>query len=160
MKRGVVILSILLIGGVWGCGGDSSSAPKNVDVPQSLDSQETKELELPEAEEGEEAFKEVEDALMAIKTYNEELKATKIRNDAAINAEMLSGQRYDKGQTSYLEVLESQRQSFDAQLAYAQTQSALLESYIALYKALGGGWLSPEEEQQAKDEQAAEEQKK
>jgi multidrug efflux system outer membrane protein len=106
------------------------------------------------------AFKEVEDALMAIKTYNEELKAAKIRNDAAINAEMLSGQRYDKGQTSYLEVLESQRQSFDAQLAYAQTQSALLESYIALYKALGGGWLSPEEEQQAKDEQAAEEQKK
>ena len=106
------------------------------------------------------AFKEVEDALMAIKTYNEELKAAKIRNDAAINAEMLSGQRYDKGQTSYLEVLESQRQSFDAQLAYAQTQSALLGSYIALYKALGGGWLSPEEEQQAKDEQAAEEQKK
>jgi len=45
-------------------------------------------------------------------------------------------------------------------LAYAQTQSALLGSYIALYKALGGGWLSPEEEQKAKDEQAAEEQKK
>ncbi len=92
------------------------------------------------------AFKEVEDALIAIKTYKEQLTAAKIRNDAAINAQMLSSERYDKGQTSYLEVLESERQSFDAQLAYAQTRRELLDAYIALYKALGGGWLSPEEE--------------
>ena len=106
------------------------------------------------------AFKEVEDALVAIKTLKVELQATKIRTDAAMNAEMLSAQRYDKGQTSYLEVLESQRQSFDAQLAFAQTRTALLNAYIALYKALGGGWLSPEEEQQAKDQQAADAQQK
>ncbi len=106
------------------------------------------------------AFKEVEDALIAIKTLKMEMQAAQIRNDAAVNAEMLSAQRYDKGQTSYLEVLESQRQSFDAQLALAQTRTALLNAYIALYKALGGGWLSPEEEQQAKDQQAAEAQKK
>jgi len=97
------------------------------------------------------AFKEVEDALIAIKTLKAELAAAQVRNDAAVNAEMLSAQRYDKGQTSYLEVLESQRQSFDAQLALAQTRTALMNAYIALYKALGGGWLSPEEEQQAKD---------
>jgi len=59
---------------------------------------------------------------------------------------MLSAERYDKGQTSYLEVLESQRQSFDAQLTYTQTQRELLDAYISLYKALGGGWISPEEE--------------
>lgn len=95
------------------------------------------------------AFQEVEDALIAIKTYKEELVIAKIRSDAAMNAEMLSAQRYDKGQTSYLEVLESERQSFDAQLSYAQIRKALLDAYISLYKALGGGWLSPEEEQQA-----------
>ncbi len=96
------------------------------------------------------AFKEVEDALVAIKTYKEQLAAAKIRNDAAINAQMLSAERYDKGQTSYLEVLESERQAFDAQLAYAQTKKELLDAYIALYKALGGGWLSPQEEQNKK----------
>lgn len=93
------------------------------------------------------AFKEVEDALIAIKTYKEELLAVKMRNDAAVNAEMLSAERYDKGETSYLEVLESERQSFNAQLAYVQTRRSLLSAYVALYKALGGGWLSLEEEQ-------------
>lgn len=84
------------------------------------------------------AFKEVEDALITIKTLNEELVAQKMRNDAAVNAEYLSGERYDKGQTSYLEVLESQRQSFDAQLQYTQTQRELLDAHISLYKSLGG----------------------
>ncbi len=94
------------------------------------------------------AFKEVEDALIAIKTLDEELVAQKMRNDAAVNAEYLSGERYDKGQTSYLEVLESQRQSFDAQLQYTQTQRELLDAHISLYKSLGGGWLSAEEEEE------------
>ena len=93
------------------------------------------------------AFKEVEDALISIQTYREELLAQQMRNDAAVNAEFLSGERYDKGQTSYLEVLESQRQSFDAQLQYSETRKELLNAHIALYKALGGGWLSPEEEE-------------
>ena len=68
---------------------------------------------------------------------------------AAVNAEMLSEERYSKGVTSYLEVLESQRQSFDAQLAYSSVRSDLLISYIDLYKALGGGWVSEQELQTA-----------
>ncbi len=103
------------------------------------------------------AFKEVEDALVSIHTLRQELIAQEQRSKAAINAEILSYERYDKGETSYLEVLESQRQSFEAQLARSQTKAALLNAYVALYKALGGGWLSPEEEkayQQAR--QAAE----
>ncbi|NOX84398.1 MAG: TolC family protein, partial [Chlorobi bacterium] len=93
------------------------------------------------------AFQEVEDALVAIQTLKEELVAQEQRYNAAVNAEYLSLQRYDKGKTSYLEVLESQRQSFDAQLQYSQTRRELLNAHVALYKALGGGWLSPEEEQ-------------
>lgn len=93
------------------------------------------------------AFKEVEDALISIETLREELIAQEQRYNAAINAEYLSSQRYDKGQTSYLEVLESQRQSFEAQLSYSQTRRDLLGAHVALYKSLGGGWVSPEEEQ-------------
>jgi len=93
------------------------------------------------------AFKEVEDALISIETLREELLAQEQRYVAAMNAEYLSAERYDKGQTSYLEVLESQRQSFEAQLSYSETRRNLFGAHIALYKALGGGWLSPEEEQ-------------
>lgn len=93
------------------------------------------------------AFKEVEDALISIQTLRLELIAQQQRYTAAINAEYLSTQRYDKGQTSYLEVLEQQRQSFDAQLSFSQTRRDLLGAHVALYKALGGGWLSPEEEE-------------
>ncbi len=103
------------------------------------------------------AFKEVEDALISIKTLDEELLAQKIRNDAAVNAEYLSGERYDKGQTSYLEVLESQRQSFDAQLQFTQTQRELMDAHVSLYKSLGGGWLSAEEEEEYLEAKAAEE---
>lgn len=92
------------------------------------------------------AFREVADALISIKTLKEELIANQMRNDAAVNAEYLSMERYDKGQTSYLEVLDSQRQSFEAQLTFVQTRRELFDAYIALYKSLGGGWLSPEEE--------------
>lgn len=101
------------------------------------------------------AFKEVEDALISIETLKEELIAQKARMIAAKNAEILSDERYSKGVTSYLEVLESQRQSFDAQLSFSTVRRDLLISYIELYKALGGGWLSEEEMQQAEAAAAA-----
>ncbi len=97
------------------------------------------------------SFKEVEDALVAIKTLKRQLEADKMRNIAAMNAEKLSQERYDKGQTSYLEVLESQRQSFDGQLQFSETRKQLLNAYVALYKALGGGWITPEEEKAAEN---------
>ncbi len=99
------------------------------------------------------AFKEVQDALISIRTLHQELIAQNQRSRAAINAEMLSYERYDKGETSFLEVLESQRQSFEAQLARSQTKAQLLTAYVALYKALGGGWLSPEEEKAFREAQ-------
>ena len=93
------------------------------------------------------AFKDVEDALISIETLKTELGILEVRNNAAINAEKLSWQRYDKGVTSYLEVIDSQTQSFQAQLDFSQARQDLLSMYIQLYKALGGGWLTPEEEQ-------------
>lgn len=99
------------------------------------------------------AFKDVEDALISIETLKEELHAQEMRYGAATNAEMLSDNRYSLGETSYLEVLDSQRQSFDAQLDYAQTRMNLLSAYVTLYNALGGGWLSPDEEKAAGEAQ-------
>ena len=86
------------------------------------------------------AFKEVEDALVEIRPYKKELEARQRQVIAATNAAMLSKARYDKGVTSYLEVLESNRQMFDAELIAAQTLDEYLFAYVKLYKALGGGW--------------------
>jgi outer membrane protein, multidrug efflux system len=42
--------------------------------------------------------------------------------------------------SSYLEVLDSERQLFEAELQLAQDRGNEILSVIALYRALGGGW--------------------
>lgn len=91
------------------------------------------------------AFREVEDALIEMQTLKEEIVERKAHVTASSANLILSQQRYDKGVTSYLEFLEAQRQDFEAQLNLSTTRQKLLSSYVKLYKALGGGWLSEDE---------------
>jgi multidrug efflux system outer membrane protein len=91
------------------------------------------------------AFQEVEDALVEISTLKEEVQARQEHVTAAQNAQYLSGERYDKGVTSFLELIESQRQAFEAELSLSEATQKLFNGYVNLYKALGGGWLSEEE---------------
>ena len=91
------------------------------------------------------ALLEVNNSLVELSTYKEELIANKMKMMAAENASKLSRQRYYQGVTSYLEVIENQRQEFDARLAYSENYQLLLNSYIGLYKSLGGGWVSEDE---------------
>ncbi|MCR9181622.1 MAG: efflux transporter outer membrane subunit [Flavobacteriaceae bacterium] len=87
-----------------------------------------------------EAFRSVEDALIEISTLKEQLIARQDRLAASLNAQYLSGERYDKGVTSYLEYLESQRQAFESELNFTETLRELLNAYVNLYRVLGGGW--------------------
>jgi multidrug efflux system outer membrane protein len=50
--------------------------------------------------------------------------------------------RYEGGVSSYLEVLDTERQFFDAELQLAQAQRDEYVGVVQLYKALGGGWQS------------------
>jgi multidrug efflux system outer membrane protein len=50
--------------------------------------------------------------------------------------------RFDEGYTSYLEVLDANRSLFNAELNYAQTKAILYRSFVNLYKAMGGGWVT------------------
>ncbi len=86
------------------------------------------------------AFAEVEDALVAVRTYRDEHAARTRQVAAARSAARLSRARYDGGVTSYLEVLDSDRSLFNAELAESQTLRLYLDAVIRLYKALGGGW--------------------
>jgi len=91
------------------------------------------------------AYREVADALVEINTLKEQLDAVMRKNDAAKNANKLSKLRYDKGATSYLEVLDTERTLFSVGLEQSELEQQYRNAYVKLYKALGGGWLSEEE---------------
>jgi len=96
------------------------------------------------------AFREVEDALIEVDTYRQQLEINENQLAVAQNANRLSRERYDAGVTSYLEVLDTERTLFNVEIELTFTRQAYLSSYVKLYKALGGGWITPEEEQAAK----------
>jgi multidrug efflux system outer membrane protein len=86
------------------------------------------------------AFREVEDALAAVRTLRNELAAREAQRTAARSAAFLSKARYDGGVTSYLEVLIANDSLFQAEIAAVATRRAQLVAIVDLYKALGGGW--------------------
>ncbi|MEH6634957.1 MAG: efflux transporter outer membrane subunit [Halioglobus sp.] len=86
------------------------------------------------------SFREVEDALVGVRTYSVENEAQTRRAFAALNAARLSRARYDGGVVDYLEVLDTERTLFDAQLAQSQTLQLYFNAIVRLYGALGGGW--------------------
>jgi len=94
------------------------------------------------------AFREVSDALNDIQTYKKQISAVNRKFKAAQNAATLSKMRYDKGVTSYLEVLETERTLFDVGLELSELKQQFYNAYVRLYKALGGGWLTKAEMEQ------------
>jgi multidrug efflux system outer membrane protein len=65
------------------------------------------------------------------------------------DAARLADVRYRGGVTSYLEVLDTERQLFDAELQLAQAQRDELLAVVQLYRALGGGWEPTAEQRPA-----------
>jgi len=86
------------------------------------------------------SFREVEDALVAVRTYRAENDAQTRRAIAANNAARLSRARYDGGVVDYLEVLDTERTLFNAELEQSQTLQLYYNAIVQLYGALGGGW--------------------
>jgi len=86
------------------------------------------------------AVREVEDAMVAVRTFNQEHQVREVQVTAARSANDLSRRRYTDGVTSYLEVLSTQESLFSAELARSNTQQRYLSAIVQLYKALGGGW--------------------
>ncbi len=86
------------------------------------------------------AFKEVEDALVAVHTAREQRQAQTEQVEALRSALRLANLRYRGGVTSYIDVLIAKRNLFDAELSLTETHRLHLVSVVQLYKALGGGW--------------------
>lgn len=88
-----------------------------------------------------EAFREVEDALVGF------AQGTKRRDLQAAQVKVLQGylslsqQRYDEGQSDYLDVLDAQRNLFSTELNLSLVEGRLIAEYINLFRALGGSWI-------------------
>jgi multidrug efflux system outer membrane protein len=91
------------------------------------------------------AFREVSDALIAHTKSREQLGFQE-RQVATLRTYLeLARLRYDNGYTSYIEVLDAERNLFNAEVAYSQTQGIVYASLVNLYKAMGGGWVAEAE---------------
>jgi Outer membrane efflux protein len=86
------------------------------------------------------AFAEVEDGLANYRLFSEQRHVQEKRVEALRKSLSLAETRYMGGITEYLEVLDAQREVFDAELEHSITIQAQLVSLALLYKALGGGW--------------------
>lgn len=87
------------------------------------------------------AFREVNDALTAHQKTKELLEVEKRRVKAQQDALSLANLQYSNGQVEYLNVLDAQRNLFDAELSADQVQGDLFLSLVNIYKSLGGGWV-------------------
>jgi multidrug efflux system outer membrane protein len=88
------------------------------------------------------AFKEVNNAIVSLKEYTEQENNLKLTQDAAKKAMDIASNRYKAGYSSYLEYLDAQRVFNDASIAYIQKRQLRLMASVELFKSLGGGWQS------------------
>ncbi|MGB5496489.1 MAG: TolC family protein [Sedimenticolaceae bacterium] len=96
----------------------------------------TKEAALLYQQTLQQAFREVSDALIDLRKRQEPRE----QQELLVDAGQIANLRYKGGVSSYLEVLDTERQRFDAEIALVQAKRDESLSVIQLYKALGGGW--------------------
>lgn len=86
------------------------------------------------------AFREVQDALVARQTAGEILVAETARVAALQKALMLANMRYNNGVASQLEVLDAERNLLQAQYNQVEAERLKRVAMADLFKAMGGGW--------------------
>ncbi|MFZ9936180.1 MAG: efflux transporter outer membrane subunit [Luteolibacter sp.] len=86
------------------------------------------------------ALREVEDSIADLKGLARSRTALEKALASARDTRRISQERYDKGLSSYLEVVEAGRTVLRVELVLAQIDSQQRITLAALAKALGGGW--------------------
>ena len=87
------------------------------------------------------AFRETNDALYGAQKTREQYEALARRVDALRDYARLSRARFDGGAASYLEVLYAENELFTGELNAVSSNVQRYAQLIAVYQALGGGWL-------------------
>ncbi len=87
------------------------------------------------------ALEETEDALVTHARSRERLEHMADSARASAVAARLARTRFDGGMVDFLQVLDAERTQLQAEDALAESRTDAATSLIAVYKALGGGWL-------------------
>ena len=90
------------------------------------------------------AFREVEDSLSDLSTLSAQAEAVSRALASARDTAMLANECYQRGLTSYLDVVDAQRAALQAERQDIQLRGQRAVSTILLAKALGGGWEQPD----------------
>jgi multidrug efflux system outer membrane protein len=87
------------------------------------------------------AFADVDNALIATQKQKEQLAAQQRLVDALATYARLARLQFNGGYTSYSTVLQAEQSLFPAELNLAVIRASVLASSVAVYKAMGGGWV-------------------
>jgi multidrug efflux system outer membrane protein len=85
------------------------------------------------------AFRDTADALVSVQRLDEQLQVLRDLESAQTGRLAIAEARYAHGLTSFLDVLDAQRELLSARQGVVQTRRSWLSAKIRLYKALGGG---------------------
>ena len=88
------------------------------------------------------AFRDVDDSLSAVRHSAEFREAVGRRVATLQRGVELANERYENGYSDYLEVLDTERSLFSAELQYASARGDYQRSLVNLYRALGGDWTA------------------
>lgn len=86
------------------------------------------------------ALRDVSDALVGYQKSKEYTTNIEVLAETLRDQSRVANARYIGGVSSYLEVLDTERQRLTAEQQLAQAQRDVLTSLVRLYKSLGGGW--------------------
>jgi NodT family efflux transporter outer membrane factor (OMF) lipoprotein len=86
------------------------------------------------------AVREVDTAVDAYAAQQDRLRHLAEALTAARRAVTLATERFDRGLTDSLNVIDAQRQEYEIEQQYISAQESAATQFVTLYKALGGGW--------------------
>jgi NodT family efflux transporter outer membrane factor (OMF) lipoprotein len=86
------------------------------------------------------AVREVDTSYAAYRGQEDSLANLGRALSASQKSVMLASQRYERGLTDALNIIDAERQEFNIETQYITAQQNAADQFISLYKALGGGW--------------------
>jgi outer membrane protein, multidrug efflux system len=87
------------------------------------------------------AFADVDNALIANQKLSQQLSAQGKLVDALRTYSRLATLQYNGGYTAYSTVLQAEQSLFPAELTLASVRAQVFASSVNIYKAMGGGWV-------------------
>jgi len=86
------------------------------------------------------AVQQVDEANASYQGFRASIHSLDTALEAARQATKVATERYDRGLTDFLNVLDAERQQFGLEQQRAEVVRLAGDSFVAFYKALGGGW--------------------